>query len=139
MPDTNEIQTSQNLRKMSARRMYDNPKFQNGFDILNNHRNMLTYSPDGKVIIHSTVGRAFQGLKSNQPKICQETQDVEELLEEFYSTEKTPPEIIRSENVNALCSPSGGSKSRRRKTHNKHASRSKSKTQRRRRARMSRR
>ena len=140
MPDNNEIQTSKNLGKMLTRRLNIN----DGFDILERNPKMLEYQKvNGKdeVIIHSTVGKLFQG--SNKPKICKETEDVKNLLEEFYSSEPNVLNpnviVIPSENVTKLCSPpSGGSKSRRRKTHNKRASRSKSKTQRRRRARMSR-
>jgi len=129
MPD----QTSQNLGRMLTSGLYTN----DGFDILKRNPEMLEYSPDGKEVkIHSTVGKALQGFKKS--KICQETQEVENLLEKFYSNDPNV-QVIRSDNVTKLCSPppSGGTKSRRRKFHNKRASRSKSKTQRRRRARMS--
>jgi hypothetical protein len=127
--------TNKTLGEMLPRMLYENP----GYAILNKNPEMLTYQKvDGQdeVIIHSTVGKAFQGF--NKPKICQDTLKVEKLLEEFYSRDPNVL-VIPSENVTKLCSPaSGGSKSRRRKTHNKRAYRSKSKTHRRRRARMSR-
>jgi len=116
-----------------------NPALQNGLDVLNKNPGIVKYQTvDGQdqVIIHSTVGKLFQG--SNVPKICQETQAVKKLLDAFYSENNLRVQVIPSVNINNMnCPPSGGSKSRRRKIHNKHASRSKSKTQRRRRARMS--
>ena len=127
--------TNKTLGEMLPRGMYEDP----GYAILERNPKMLEYQKvNGKdeVIIHSTVGKLLQGF--NKPKICQDTQKVEKLLEEFYSRDPNV-NIIPSDNVTKLCSPaSGGSKSRRRKTHNKRAYRSKSKTQRRRRARMSR-
>ena len=138
--DNNDaLHTKHDLQTMITYNMNINPDFKNGFDILNQNPNMLKYqSVDGQdqVVIRSTVGKWFQGF--NKEKICQETIEVKKLLEEFYSTENPNVKIIPSDNVNALCPPSGGSKSRRRKTHNKRAYRSKSKTHRRRRARMSR-
>ena len=133
--------TKHDLQTMITYNMNTNANFKNGFNILNKNPGMLRYQRvDGRdqVVIRSTVGKIFQG--SNKPQICQETIEVEKLLTEFYSTENPNVQIIRSDNVtNMNCPPaSGGSKSRRRKPHNKRAYRSKSKTQRRRRARMSR-
>ena len=114
-----------------------NPNLQNALDVLKKNPGILKYQTvDGQnqVIVHSTVGKLFQG--SNKPKICQETQEVKNLLNAYYAENNVNVQIIPSDNVNNLCPPSsGGSKSRRRKTHNKRASKSKSKTQRRRRAR----
>lgn len=127
--------TNETLGQMLPRMLYGNP----GYAILNKNPEMLTYQKvDGKdeVIIHSTVGKALQGFKKS--KICQETQEVENLLGKFYLNDPNV-QVIRSDNItNMNCPPSGGSKSRRRKTHNKRASRSKSKTHRRRRGHMSR-
>ena len=78
MPDNNEILTSQNLGRMLTSGLYENP----GYAILNKNPKMLEYQKvNGKdeVIIHSTVGKAFQGF--NKPKICQDTLKVENLLE----------------------------------------------------------
>ena len=132
--------TNKTLGQMLTSGLYTNDRF----DILKRNPKMLEYQKvNGKdeVIIHSTVGKLFHG--SNKPKICQETEYVKNLLEEFYSREPNilNPDVlvIPSDNItNMNCPPSGGSKSRRRKTHNKRAYRSKSKTHRRRRARMSR-
>jgi hypothetical protein len=119
-----------------------NPALQNGLDILNKKPGILKYQKtvDGQtqVVIHSTVGKLFQG--SNVPTICQQTQAVKKLLDAFYNENNLRVQVIPSDNINNMnCPSSGGFKSRRRKIHNKHASRSKSKTHRRRRARMSRR
>ena len=134
------FQTKESIQAMIRDGLNNNTDLKNGLDILTKNPGMLTYQTvNGKpqVVIRSTVGKVFQGF--NKPKICQETIEVEKLLKEYYSTENPNVQIIHSNNVNALCPPaSGGSKSRRRKTHNKRAFRSKSKTQRRRRARMSR-
>jgi hypothetical protein len=120
-----------------------NPNFSNALNVLEKNPGILKYQiVDGanQVIIHSSVGRLFQG--NNKLKICQETKEVQNLLNDYYKEDGLNVEVIPSENVKKLCqSDSGGSKSQRRhvrKTHNKRAFKSKSKTQRRRRARHSR-
>jgi len=122
----------------------NNPKFSNALNILEKNKGILKYNQtvDGtkQVIIHSSIGRLFQG--KNKVQICQETKEIQNMLNDYYKENGFNVEVIPSENVKKLCqSDSGGSKSQRRhvrKTHNnKRASKSKSKTQRRGRARNS--